>query len=218
MTKICEMPLCGAKLLTMDTGRRRCIECKKTWTVRPSRGRRARRITESPARRYFESRARSHRQRAARHHCCRRQAFVPSDCGKNGMPSTRSRCGATLDGLLILVADGNCKISQWRVAYMVLHVRTSGGRGEDATHSTAIHTPGREVYKEWSNALETIPPDALNRVKALVSDGHRGLMSFALRQDWFVQRSHSSHYGNSGKEEQVGNEPQKKRGGKNYMH
>ena len=48
---------------------------------------------------------------------------------------------------------------------MVLHVRTSGeGRGCD--HSTAILCSRREVYKEWSNALETIPPDALNRVKA----------------------------------------------------
>ena len=62
--------------------------------------------------------------------------------------------------------------------------------GEDAAILPPYYALRREVYAEWNNALETIHPNTLLRVKALVSDGHRGLTSFALRRNWFIQRCH----------------------------
>ena len=47
--------------------------------------------------------------------------------------------------------------------------------------------------------------------------GHRGLIEFRIATRLVrTEVSHSSHYGNSGKEEQVGNEPQKKDGEELY--
>ena len=93
------------------------------------------------------------------------------------------------DGPLILIADAIVKYrqGQWHT-WFFMFLRAIDG--EDATILPPYYARGREVYAEWSNALETIPPDALLRVKALVSDGHRGLTSFATRHDWFIQRCH----------------------------
>lgn len=189
MTKIhAKCPLCGAKTINYGHRRRRCIECKKTWTVRPKkRGRRARRITESPVRRYLNhERVPIARERHGTIVAASRSARLRKE---RDAFNEKQMWREIPDGPLILVADAIVKYRNgaWHT-WFFMFVRAV--KGEDAIILPPYYAPRREVYKEWSNALETIPPDALNRVKALVSDGHRGLMSFALRQDWFVQRCH----------------------------
>lgn len=93
------------------------------------------------------------------------------------------------DGPLILIADAIVKYraGSWHT-WFFMFLRAVDGI--DAVIMPPYYAEGREVYKEWSTALETIHPDALKRVKALVSDGHCGLMSFAARHGWLVQRCH----------------------------
>lgn len=93
------------------------------------------------------------------------------------------------DGPLILIADAIVKYRNglWHT-WFFMFLRAVDG--VDATIMPPYYAEGREVHKEWSNAIETIPSDALKRVKALVSDGHCGLMSFASRHNWLVQRCH----------------------------
>lgn len=92
-------------------------------------------------------------------------------------------------GPLILIADAIVKYHKgvWHTWFFMLARSVDG---EYAVILPPYYARGREVYKEWHHALETIPLDARKRVKALVSDGHCGLMSFAEQQHWLVQRCH----------------------------
>lgn len=165
-----------------------CVQCKKTWTVRPKRrGRKAKRVTATPIKRYLNhervplarerrgatvSASRSARLRKERDEFNKKQVWHP-------VP----------DGPLILIADAIVKYRKgsWHTwFFMFLRAVES----EDAIILPPYYAGGREVCSEWCSALETIHPDTLKRVKALVSDGHRGLMSFALWHDWLVQRCH----------------------------
>lgn len=93
------------------------------------------------------------------------------------------------DGPLILIADAIVKYRNgiWHT-WFFMFLRAADGI--DAVILPPYYAQGREAYREWHNALGTIPCDARKRVKALVSDGHRGLMSFAERHHWLVQRCH----------------------------
>ena len=120
------------------------------------------------------------------------------------------------DGPLILVADAIVKYRNgaWHT-WFFMFVRAV--KGEDAIILPPYYAPGREVYKEWSNALETIPPDALKSRKSPCERWASWVYEFRIATRLVrTEVSHSSHYGNSGKEEQVGNEPQKKRGEELY--
>ncbi|MFZ2593141.1 MAG: transposase [Minisyncoccia bacterium] len=160
----------------------------KTWTVRPKkRGRKARRATATPVRKYLNhervpisrecrvvtvNASRSARLRKERDAFNEKQSWHP-------IP----------DGPLILIADAIVKYRKgsWHT-WFFMFLRAVDD--EDAVILPPYYARGREAYAEWSNALDTIPPDALGRVKALVSDGHRGLVSYALRSNWLIQRCH----------------------------
>jgi len=189
MTKIhAKCPFCKAKIINYGQRRRQCVQCKKTWTVRPKkRGRKARRITANPVRRYLNhERVPLTRERHSTIVLASRSARLRKE---RDVFNEKQMWRPTPDGSLILIADAIVKYrnGSWHT-WFFMFIRSV--ESEDAIIVEPYYAPGREVYKEWSNALETIPPDVLNRVKALVSDGHRGLMSFALRQDWLVQRCH----------------------------
>lgn len=186
--KHAKCPFCGAKIIKYGARRKQCTQCEKTWTVRPKkRGRKARCITVTPVKKYLnhervplirESRgtnvssSRSARLRKERDAFNKKQAWHP-------IP----------DGPLILIADAIVKYRNglWHTWFFML---LRSVNGVDAVIVPPYYAEGREAYKEWSNALETIPPGTLKRVKALVSDGHRGLMSFASWHSWLVQRCH----------------------------
>ena len=179
---------CSAKIIKHGGKRRQCAQCKKAWTVRPKRrGQKARRTTTEPVRRYLKhervpisrecrvvtvTASRSARLRKERDAFNEKQSWHP-------IP----------DGPLVLIADAIVKYRKgsWHT-WFFMFLRAVDG--EDAVIVPPYYAGGRGVCAEWRNTLETIPQDALKRVKALVSDGHRGLMSFALWHDWLVQRCH----------------------------
>lgn len=186
--KHAKCPFCGAKIIKYGKRRRRCAQCKKTWTVRPKRrGRKARRITVTPVIKYLNhervplarecrgdivSASRSARLRKERDTFNKQQVWHTAPVGP-----------------LILIADAIVKYRQgkWHTWFFMLLRAVDG---VDAVIMPPYYAEGRETYKEWASALETIPPDTLKRVKTLVSDGHRGLMSFASCHHWLVQRCH----------------------------
>lgn len=92
-------------------------------------------------------------------------------------------------GPLIMIADAIVKYRKgvWHTWFFML-VRPVDG--EDAVILPPYHAQGREVCTEWLNAFETVSPNVLKRVKALVSDGHRGLTSEATWRGWLIQRCH----------------------------
>ena len=57
-----------------------------------------------------------------------------------------------------------------------------------------VHRPhveeGTETVAGWERAFDTLPESVKIRVKALVCDGHRGLVYSARHRGWKVQRCH----------------------------
>lgn len=93
------------------------------------------------------------------------------------------------DGLLILICDAMVREVEgaWLTAYFIL-IRPAG------TSQAVIHQPylaaGTETPAGWQAALATIPEITQRHIQAVVCDGHRGIVYYAKRQGWLIQRCH----------------------------
>lgn len=186
--KHAKCPFCGAKIIRYGHKRRQCKQCRKTWTVRPKkRGRKARRITAEPVRRYLRNeRIPVARERVATLTSASRSTRLRKE--RDAFNERRSWRHVP-EGSLILIADAIVKYYKgvWHT-WFFLFARAVDS--EDAVILPPYHTLGRETCAGWSNALQTVNPLVLERVKALVSDGHRGLMREATWREWLIQRCH----------------------------
>lgn len=90
---------------------------------------------------------------------------------------------------LILLADATLKLigKRWHTLYVML-IRRPDERV--AWIAPPVILPGKETDAGWTVALDTLPADRLATVKVLVCDGHRGLVDFAKRRRWLIQRCH----------------------------
>ncbi len=186
--KHAKCPFCEGKIIRYGVRRRRCVQCEKTWTVRPKRrGRKARRITTVPVKKYLNhERIPLARERRGTTVSASRSARLRKE---RDAFNKKQSWHSIPDGPLIMIADAIVKYrnGSWHTWFFVF-MRTTNS--EDAVILPPHYATGRETCEGWSDAFETVPPDALKRVKALVSDGHRGLMREALWRGWFVQRCH----------------------------
>ena len=90
-------------------------------------------------------------------------------------------------GPLILIADAfiHQVQHQWHTTHLVL-VRSI--KGEKAIVLPPYFATGREGIVNWFTALDQVPLEVRKRVKALVSDGHRGIVNYAKSYGWVRQR------------------------------
>ena len=90
-------------------------------------------------------------------------------------------------GPLILIADAFIHQiqHQWHTTHIVL-VRSI--TEEKAVVLPPYFATGREGMVNWFNALDQVPPEVKKRVKALVSDGHQGIVNYAKSYGWVRQR------------------------------
>lgn len=93
------------------------------------------------------------------------------------------------DGRLIAVADALVKWTNgvWYTWYFIL-VRS-------VSHDDAVALPpycrkGTETVQGWHEAFTRVEPSILKHIVALVSDGHRGLVTAARDRHWLIQRCH----------------------------
>lgn len=183
-------PCCGARVVRFGQRRRQCLQCHKTWRVRQKkRGRKKLRTNSQLVLHYFKH-------------------SIPSLCGwsKRTGKTVRvleRRLRASRDfflkhtawpklptqGELICLGDGLVfQIrKQWHTCYLIL-IR------EIAKNEAIIYRPvifkGTETSTSWGKALDTIPSQIKQRIRALVCDGHRGLVYYAMRRHWLIQRCH----------------------------
>lgn len=68
---------------------------------------------------------------------------------------------------------------------MVRHVSS-----DTATILPPFITDGTETCERWRRAIETIPKEILCRIRAIVCDGHVGLVTEGLWRNWIIQRCH----------------------------
>lgn len=92
-------------------------------------------------------------------------------------------------GPVIIIADAFLQYieSVWYTWYCIL-VRPVDG--EDAVILKPFCRKGTEVALGWHEAFAAVPEDLLSRTRALVCDGHNGLILEARRRTWLIQRCH----------------------------
>lgn len=188
MNKIhAKSPCCRANIIKFGAKRRQCSQCRKTWTLRPKkRGRKPRRKNLLSVRKYLHhERIPLLREKSRTAHATRSARLRKE---RNAFNEKRE-WHSIPRGPLIMIADAIVKYRKrvWHTWYFIL-VRAV--ESEDAVILPPYHSEGRETGKGWHSAMEAVHGDVLKRVKALVSDGHCGLMSEAKWRRWLIQRCH----------------------------
>lgn len=183
-------PCCGEKIRRFGNRRRQCSGCGKTWSVwKRKLGRRRLRISPKLAHSFVLGQ------------------LLPIRSKRSGQPQTRNQKSYRLSlsrkkcakfcswpivpsGVsLIMIADALVKYvgKQWHTWYIML-VRPVD---EDFAYAIpSYHEKGTETVGGWQRAFESIPSSVANRAKALICDGHRGLIFESRRRRLIMQRCH----------------------------
>jgi transposase-like protein len=93
----------------------------------------------------------------------------------------RGPCALVVDGVYFRFAR-----REWVLYLMAL----KPARGKRMYFLDPVLIEGRERLEAWYQAIGTIPPQAKERIRALVSDGLRGFQQLAVSHGWTHQRCH----------------------------
>lgn len=191
MKKIHEKsPCCGGEIRRFGGRRRQCKQCKKTWTVwKKKTGRKEKRVSKQLAINFLnnlslsayaqgkyrnkQARTLNRQLEKSRNLFCRTTAYPPLPQKEN----------------LILIADAKIKLidKQWYTLFVML-VRST--EKDKATILPAILLKGKETQSAWQKVLDSLDISIKTRIKAIVCDGHVGLINYAKRKRWIIQRCH----------------------------
>lgn len=179
---------CQGEVIRFGGRRRQCIVCRRTWRVWPrARGRDKKRINQTLLAQFldgnFVSIQREARRRRIHESALRRQLVIAAE-QYNAKPWGVL---AFDEGSLVLMADAVIKrigYRWWTVYFVAIKLpRTSA-----AVLLAPTIISGRESYAGWQSVLNAIPDDIHANTKALVCDGHIGLVHYARWSGWHVQR------------------------------
>ena len=158
--------------------RRQCSSCKKTWRVwQKKRGRKNKRLSINQLFKYLDGKLNVSNTNNSNLRSLVRK--FTSETSWISMP----------DGDLIVIADALIQYfgKQKYTIYFILFRSV-------CDHKAYIFTPfmrkGCETVVGWHEAFAQIPNDVIERIKALVCDGHGGLIYLAKNRDWKLQRCH----------------------------
>lgn len=178
---------CRADIIKYGNKRRQCVECRRTWSVwKKRRGRKRKRIGANLARAFLNREIASLAALARKRNCS--EAHVQETFRKSRECFIQKTSWPIVpQGDLIIVADGVMEMIErrWHTVYLML-VRS-------LSSNTAVILPsliarGTETALGWRMAMDTIPVSVMNRIRAIVCDGHRGLVGAGLRNRWVIQR------------------------------
>lgn len=181
---------CGAKTLRFGERRRQCGSCQKTWRIRKKkRGRKRKRETETILIKYLkheipslrglaESRNKSEDKLNAR-------MIRSRDLFLKHRPWPQLPKGKNL----VVIADAMVKYidKKWITFFFVAVKKTNDNFAYLARPAVM---EGSETINSWPKVFEMLPQAVRANIKALVCDGHRGLVNSAKKNDWVLQRCH----------------------------
>lgn len=190
-TQHAKSPCCGASVSRFGERRRQCVQCKKTWRIRPKkRGRKAKRSSLQFITAYLEHRNGTLRQQAELRGTGKSSAGRFMD--RSLVAYVKQREGAW-QGLiaeeesLLLIADAIWyRISGVKHAIYCMLLRAR--HDERAVILPPVVLVGHEDTAGWLFALETMPESLRARIGALVCDGGSGVVALAHRHNWLLQR------------------------------
>ena len=180
-------PCCRAVIIRFGKRRRRCVKCKRTWSVwQRKRGRKRLRTSPLLAHRFVSGRllpvrsGRLNTRNKKSYRLAKSRSLCAERCPWPEIPKA---------GPLIAVGDAlvKCIEGTWHTWYFILV------RPVDENTAIALpfyHRKGAETVRGWREAFDAVPENVLERIKALVCDGHRGLVFEAKWRYWLLQRCH----------------------------
>jgi hypothetical protein len=180
---------CGLRIIKFGSKRRQCVGCKKTWRIWKKKvGRKKKRISTELVKSFFRH------EISSMSFISRKKSMSESFVQKEMIKSRdlfvkKTSWQEVPDGDLLLIADAVVEMveNKWRTIYLIL--------ARSIKDSQAIILPPFiisfvETPFGWHQAFENVPPAILGRVRAVVCDGHRGILYEARDRNWIVQRCH----------------------------
>ena len=183
-------PCCGAIVVHFGYRRRQCTICKKTWRIRKKkRGRKQERRSSNFVLQYFRHEIPSMLGISKRTGISRRTLELQLRHSRDFLLDHTKWPEVPDTGDLICVGDGFVLQlrKRWYTCHLIL-VRDTNS--EDAVILPPVILEGTETQASWRKAFETIPQFVASRIRALVCDGHRGLVNHAKHESWIIQRCH----------------------------
>jgi len=188
-SKHAKSPCCAAPVRHFGPRRRQCVQCHRTWTVRPrKRGRRSHRTAALVLKRVLVdgfSVGQLHTKRQGVRLPAYRYRFRQALCRYVARPSPQQ----IARGSLVLLADG-----LWfefdGIPWVLYLTALKPCRGNYATFLDPLLLPGKEGASRWQQAVQAIPPGAANRIRALVVDNLPGMQKIARQRQWALQLCH----------------------------
>lgn len=180
---------CGAKVYRIGGKRRRCCGCRHTWSVHRARCGRKKRRSDRDLPRLLLVEHMPARVLSRRRHCSvstiyrRYRQAVDGSIARGVLPALP----AEVD--LVMLADGlrfTIRGERW-VQYTIA---LKPSHDERAHFADPILIPGSESAANWQTAFAMLPPAVVRRVRALVTDGLRGMKETAAASGWVYQRCH----------------------------
>lgn len=179
---------CGAPIVRHGERRRRCTNCRRTWSVRKKKpGRKHIRVHAVHTSVAFSS------NETLRHKACRTGV---------GRETVRRRHVRTLEtlvrqlpapqapkgDLLLLIDAKGFVFSGTRYTLHVMLLRPINS--VEATIMDPVLLPEWETIQSWKHVIETLPFEVRSRIRAYVSDGLPNIQLLSTWYGWAHQRCH----------------------------
>lgn len=178
---------CGGIIIRWGKRRRRCSQCNTTWSMwKRRRGRKRKRIRKNLVHKYVERKLPSLSIAAGYRGQSLDQLQRALKRSREHFVANTSWPAIDTTIPLIAIADAAILHIEKRVyTYYLILVRPRDGNR--ATITRPYFQEGRESWEGWQEAFAVLSPDIRHAICALVCDGHRGLHSVAVRNNWHIQ-------------------------------
>lgn len=186
-------PCCQGRIIKFGKRRRQCVICRRTWRIYPKKkGRKSKRESSRLVLRYL-------RHEVPSFYALSRCKKVSKDVFKRRIKRSQIVFLKKTEWLplptavpLIAIADAMVHVINHQV-YTVYFILLRQPRENKAIILKPLIRKGPEVAQGWYTAFRKISVDTRLFIKALVCDGHTGLISVAQRHSWLIQRCHFHH-------------------------
>ena len=181
-------PCCDSDTYRFGERRRQCKICKHTWRTRIKRkGRKKKRVSKSLVIQYLSHAVGSAYARSTSKQVSARAMTRDIVRSRDLFCRTTPWPESPKTEILIAIADAVIKrvARKQYTAYCILL------RGSEQTEATILEPTilaGGETQEGWRQAFDVLPESVRSSTKAIVCDGHRGMVNYAKNQKWLIQR------------------------------
>ena len=187
-TKHAKSPCCQGKVIKFGERRRQCYVCRKTWRIRQKKtGRKKKRVQANLAASFLIN------QRLSCYSLSAKLQKSEDVLNRNIKRSLSQFVLKTpypklpTKSPLVVIADAMAQRVENKI-YTAYFILVKAPASKKATIAPPYFEEGKESCAGWKNAFGNLPKPVFKVIAAIVSDGHLGLRSLALRNDWLMQR------------------------------